>query len=119
MTVATVIKTSTKYTHLELGKDVDIGIAGYYTPEREVRLPDNGREVLYVVGRAVVESSCCGIKGNWTYAIIPGFVINWQYTQNEAGLPVSEVKPIADESTRERIRKLVEKKESAAMVGFW
>jgi hypothetical protein len=119
MTVATVIKTSTKYTHLELGQDVDIGIAGYYTPEREVRLPDNGREVLYVVGQAVVESSCCGIKGNWTYAIVPGFIINWQYTQNERDLPVSEVQPIPDEATRERIRQIVEKKESAAMVGFW
>jgi hypothetical protein len=67
----------------------------------------------------VVESSCCGLKGNWTYAIIPGYVINWQYTQNERDLPVSEVQPIPDEATRERIRQIVEKKESAAMVGFW
>lgn len=119
MATSTVVKTSTKYAHLELGKDVDIGIAGYYTPEREVRLPYKGREVLYVVGRAVVESSCCGATGSWTYAIVPGFIVDWQYTQNEKGLPVSEVQPIPDEATRERIRKLVEKKESAVMVGFW
>jgi uncharacterized linocin/CFP29 family protein len=119
MTVATAVKTGTKYTHLELGQDVDIGIAGYYTPEREVRLPYSDREILYVVGRAVVETSCCGIKGNWTYAIVPGYVINWQYTHNERGLPVSEVQPIPDEATRERIRQLIEKKESAVMVGFW
>jgi hypothetical protein len=119
MTKSTVIKTSTKYTHLELRENVDIGIAGYYTPEREVRLPYEGREVLYVVGQAVVESSCCGLTGNWTYAIVPGFVINWQYTQNERGLPVSDVQPISDEATKETIRQIIEKKESAVMVGFW
>ena len=42
----------TKYMHLELGKDVEIGIAGYYTPEKEIRLEHNGREVLYVIGSA-------------------------------------------------------------------
>jgi hypothetical protein len=118
MTISTIIKTGIKYTHLELGKDIEIAIAGYYTPEREVRLPYKGREVLYVVGKAVVESSCCG-TGSWIYAIVPGFIINWQYTRNEKGLPVSEVEPISDEAAQEKIRKLIEKNESAVMVGFW
>ena len=109
---------STKYTHLELGKDVEIGIGGYYTPQQEVRLKYDGREVLYVIGQAVVESSCCG-TGNWSYALVPGYIINWQHTQSEAGLPVSEVEPIADVEARENIRQTIQTKEGASLIGFW
>ena len=107
-----------KYTHLEAGKDVVIGIGGYYTPQQEVRLKYNGREVLYIIGRAVIESSCCG-TGNWTYTIVPGYIVNWQNTKNEAGLPVSEVEPISDEEAREHIRKIVQSNKAASLIGFW
>ena len=69
------VKTVT-YTHLELRNDVVIGIGGYYTPQREVRLKYNGREILYVIGQAVIESSCYG-TGSWTYAVVPGYIANW------------------------------------------
>ena len=76
---------STQYTHLELGKDVMAGIAGYYTPQKEVRLQHNGREVLYVIGEVVVESDChdgaCSV-GSWTYALVPGYVVKCQNTRN-------------------------------------
>ena len=110
--------TSTKYTHLELGKEVVAGIAGYYTPQQEVRLKYNGREVFYVIGQAVVESSCCG-PGSWTYALIPGYIINWQNAKNEAGLPVSEVEPISDEKARENIRQIIQTNEAASLISFW
>ncbi|MBA7649980.1 hypothetical protein ES703_57779 [subsurface metagenome] len=109
---------STKYTHLELDKDVEIGIAGYYTPQKEVRLKYNGREVLYVIGQAVVESSCCG-PGSWAYAIVPGYIINWQNMKNEAGLPVSEVESILDEEARENIRRIIQTNDAASLIGFW
>ncbi len=48
-----------KYTHLELNKDV-LTPSGYYNPRKEVRMSYNGREVLYTVSEAVIESSCCG-----------------------------------------------------------
>ena len=107
-----------KYTHLPLGQDVEIGIGGYYTPYEEVRLPHNNREVLYVIGQAVVESSCCG-TGNWKYAIVPGYITSWQTETNEAGLPVSDVEPIQDEETRITLRRLIETTEDAVLVGFW
>ena len=109
---------ATKYTHMELGKDVAIGIGGYYTPQQEVKLKYNGREVLYVTGQAVVESSCCN-TGTWTYAIVPGYIVNWQNTNNDTGLPVSEVEPIPDEETREKIRQIIQTKEAPSMIGFW
>ena len=109
---------NTKYTHLELDKEVEVGIAGYYTPQKEVRLKDNGREVLYVIGKAVVESSCCG-TGSWIYAIVPGYIINWQNTKNEAGLPVSEIEPILDAEARDKIRQIIQTNEAAALIRFW
>ena len=107
-----------KYTHLELGKDVEAGIAGYYTPEKEVRLAHNGREVLYVIGNAEVEASCCG-AGSWKYAVVPGYIVNWQNTKNEAELPVSEVEPILDKAAQNNLRRIIETTETAAQIGFW
>ncbi|MFC1985072.1 hypothetical protein ACFLT4_03410 [Chloroflexota bacterium] len=109
---------STQYTHLELDKDVESGIARYYTPEKEVRLKYDGKEVLYVVGSAVVEAACCGV-GSLKYAIVPGYILNWQNTKNEAGLPVSEVEPISDDKVRGDIRRTIETDESASPINFW
>ncbi len=114
---------STKYTHLPLSEDVE-AFAGYYTPEKEARLDYDGREVLYVIGRAVVESACADTDGqcaagNWIYAIVPGYIVSWQNTRNEAGLPVSETEPISDEQAREDIRQILETNEAASLIGFW
>ncbi len=106
-----------KYTHLELNENVNC-IAGYYTPQKEVRLKHNDREVLYVVGRAVIESSCCGV-GNWGYALVPGYIVNWQSERNNAGLPVSEVEPVSDEVARDSIRKVIKETEGISQTEFW
>jgi hypothetical protein len=107
-----------KYTHLELGKDVIFGIAGYYTPQQEVILPYNGREVLYITGQVTMESSCCSIPG-WAYVLIPGYVINWKNTNNEDGLPVSEVEPIRDHKARADITQAIEAREAISVINFW
>jgi len=118
MTTGTLSQTRTKYSHLELGKDVPTGIAGYYTPLREVRLPYNGREVLYVVGKAVLESSCCGTPGNWVYATVPGYVLEWQ-AEVENGLPVSRVLPVPGAGEREDIQRIISEGETVDLVMFW
>ncbi|MFC1980713.1 hypothetical protein ACFLVN_00480 [Chloroflexota bacterium] len=93
-----------KYTHLELDEDIKT-IAGYYTPIKEVRLKYDSREVLYMLGEAVIESSCCG-SGNWTYVLVPGYIVNWQNEKNENGLPVSEVERISDTRAQTVIKKI-------------
>lgn len=112
----------TNYTHLELNKDYSTGIAGYYSPEKEVRLHYDGREVLYVVGKAVIEatSTCCG-GGSCSYAIVPGYIVKWQNTKNEDGLPVSEVEPISEEQVKGDVKKIIETDENLPLlaVGFW
>ncbi len=106
-----------KYTHTKLEEDV-ICPAGYYTPLKEVRLKYNDREVLYMVGHAVMESSCCG-SARGTYVTVPGYIVNWQNKTNEAGLPVSEVEPISDEATRENIRRIIQEAEAISQIDFW
>ncbi len=106
-----------EYTHLPLNQEVT-GIAGYYTPLKEVRLPCRGKEVLYVVGQAALESSCCG-AACWVYGVVPGYIINWQKGRNEAGLPVSEVAPVSAKREREGIRQIIEEAESLSQVEFW
>ncbi len=107
----------TKYTHQELNKAVNAA-AGYYIPQKEVRLKYGNREVLYIVGQSTIESSCCGI-GSWGYAIVPGYIINWQSKVDENGPPVSEVEKISDTKTRIELKRIIEAAEPVTQIEFW
>jgi hypothetical protein len=106
-----------RYTHLELNRDI-LAPAGYYTPQKEVRLKYDGREVLYVLSHAMVDSSCCG-KSDYCQALVPGYVVRWQTEKNKEGLPISEVEPIFDEQVRDRIRKIIRDTENISQTEFW
>jgi hypothetical protein len=106
-----------KYTHLELNRDISC-VAGYYTPQKEVKLKHNDREILYVIGRAVIESSCCGV-GNWGYALVPGYIVSWQNETNDSGMPISEVEPVSDEASRVSIRRIIKEVENISQIEFW
>lgn len=106
-----------EYTHLKTNEDVTC-IAGHYTPLKEIRLPFDGREVLYVVGQAAIESSCCGVSC-WGYVLVPGYVISWQTRTNEAGLPVSEVEPVSERVAQDKISQIINEIESIPHVEFW
>ena len=106
-----------KYTHLELNKDV-LAPSGYYTPQKEVRFNYNGREVLYTVSQAVIESSCCGAS-DFSSVQIPGYILGWRVEKNFQGLPVSLIEPITDETTRDAIRKIIKNNEHIVLTEFW
>jgi hypothetical protein len=105
------------YTHLELSEDIN-ALAGYYTPQKEVRLPYGGREVLYVVSDAVVDSSCCG-TADFKAALIPGYILKWRAEKNEDGLYQSEVEPITDKTAKDSIRRKIREAENVTQVEFW
>jgi hypothetical protein len=107
----------TRYTHIELNQDINAP-AGYYTPQKEVRLKYNGREVLYVVSQTVVDSSCCG-EADFHSALVPGYLVRWHSGKNKEGLPVSEVEPVADKKVRDKIRKIIRETENVSQVEFW
>jgi hypothetical protein len=106
-----------KYTHLELNRDI-FAPSGYYTPQKEVRLKYDGREVLYTVSRTVIECSCCGATG-YNSALVPGYIVRWQAEKDEEGNPVSEVALVTDEKARDDIRKIIRENEYISRVEFW
>jgi hypothetical protein len=119
--MVTQVKT-TKYAHLPLNKDVE-AFAGYYTPEKEVRMVYKGRELLYVTGHVVVETTC-GIghnctSANYWYATVPGYIVAWQTEKSKEGLPVTEVEIITDAAAQNAIRDIILKDEAVARVDFW
>lgn len=105
------------YTHLELNKDVPTP-SGYYSPRKEVRLNYNGREVLYTVNEAVIESSCCGAN-DYCSITIPGYVVGWKAGKNSQGLPVSLIEPVTNENDRDAIRKIIKNNENIILTEFW
>jgi hypothetical protein len=104
------------YTH-KLHEEV-LSISGRYELDKEERLAYNGREFLYVIGDAVMDTSCCGY-GAWRYAVVPGFIVSWKSGTNQQGHPISEVEPIADEKTQQEIKKLLYEVEAVNQVQFW
>ncbi len=106
-----------KYTHLEINKDVPTP-SGHYTPQKEVRLKLDGREVLYVLREAVIDSSCCG-TGEFNSALVPGYIVRWRTKKNQDGTPVSLVESVNDEKTRDSIRLIIKEKEHIAQTEFW
>jgi hypothetical protein len=107
-----------KYTHLELGTDILIGIGGSYMLDKEVRMKHSGKELLYVTGHTNIESACCGVS-NWGYALVPGYIVSWQNQKDEKGLPLTEVEPITDEAVRQAVRQAIETQEAVIQVQFW
>ena len=75
----------------------------------EGKLNYRGKEVLYFVGMAQVENSCCG-RGGSAFIKVPGFVLSWKKGQNEMGRPISEVERIEGEKPQREIRKILEEK---------
>ena len=86
-------------------------IGGRYILSQEKRLSYNGRQVLYFIGCAVVDASCCG-PGGCTYALVPGYIKDWKYKSGRDGLFVSRVEPIRDADVQSEIRRLILKIDS-------
>ena len=105
-----------EYTHSELQKEVQ-SISGEYILDREEILTHERREVLYILGRATIDSSCCGV-GGCGYAIVPGYVRKLKIRRNPDGLWVSEVEPILDEKSRHDIENLLKERELVQQVQF-
>jgi hypothetical protein len=85
--------------------------------EEEGQLEVDGRTVLYVVGVAVIDSSCCG-EGGCRYALVPGYVRNLKTRRNADGLWVSEVESITDPKAKQEISQKLKNMEAIQQVQF-
>jgi hypothetical protein len=105
-----------QYVHRDLGQQV-VAIGGYFELVKEARVPFGGQELLYLVGHAAFETSCCGV-GGCAYALVPGFVASWKGGVNDSGCAVSLVEPIRDPVTQREVRRLIESEELVHQVVF-
>lgn len=104
------------FSHPELNVQVT-AIGGSYFMLKESRMQLGDEELLYLVGTAIFDTTCCG-TGGCAYALVPGMVCNWQYKTDEHGRPVSRVRPVSGERLRKKIRELIFKAESVHQVDF-
>ena len=71
-----------------------------------------GKEVLYLVGTAVIEASCCGTWG-CGFIKVPGYIREWKQGRNETGRPVSEVERIEAPDQQREIQDLLRERHPA------
>jgi hypothetical protein len=104
------------FVHPELGREVT-AIGGHYVFIKEIRLPYLGREILYFVGYAVLDSSCCGV-GGCAYVLVAGFIRQWKYKTDQNDGSNSRVEPIRDEAIQKEVRRLIQQREMVQQVTF-
>ena len=105
-----------EYTHQGLYQQVT-AIGGHYVLVKEARLPFHGGEILYLVGHAAFDTTCCG-PGGCAYALVPGLVRSWQSSRTEEGLAVSQVEPVREPDMQNEIRSLIGQLETVQQVVF-
>ena len=104
------------FTHPNLGQEVT-AIGGHYVFDKEIRMSYDSREVLYFVGYAVLDSSCCGV-GGVAYVLVPGFIRQLNYKKNHDDCFVSQIEPICDQTIQKKVRSIIQKKEMVNQVTF-
>ena len=104
------------FIHPKLDQEIT-AIGGHYILTKETCLPFQGRKLLYLVGYAVFDTTCCG-AGGCSYALVPGFILDWKSRNNADGIEVSKMEPIRDESLQDQIRRLILSKEQVQQVNF-
>ncbi len=111
------ISGSQKFIHPPLGETVEF-FGGRYFFLEEGRLTFHGKEVLYLLGVAVMESSCCG-RGGWAFIKVPGYIRTWKREVTTSGQYLSEVELISFAAEQKEITSILkEKYPECAQVNF-
>ncbi len=93
-------------------------IAGHFELDRELRLSHDGREVLVLLGTALVDTACCGTTG-MRYAVVPGYVLHWHSGGDEEGRATSEVEIVRDSAEQRAIGRAIRAHHTVNQVVFW
>jgi len=107
---------SIEYCHDELNKEVN-AIGGRYILTHEKRFSVDENEVLYLIGYALFDSTCCG-AGGCTYAVVQGTIQNWKKKKDENGNFVTDVVPIRNADLQQKIKNRIIENESVNQVVF-
>jgi hypothetical protein len=104
------------YTHPALNEEIT-AIGGHFVLIKENRLYREPHEILYYVGYAVVDTSCCGLGGT-AFAWVAGYIHDWQYRWTADGRPVSRIEPIRNESVKRDLSRSIKATEGVVQVNF-
>jgi hypothetical protein len=104
------------FIHPQLGREVT-AIGGHYVFGKEIRLPFHSREILYFIGYAVLDSTCCGV-GGVAYVLVAGFLRQWKYKKDQDDCFVSLIEPIVDQAVQKEIKSVIQKREMVYQVSF-
>lgn len=104
------------YIHDPLDTEVN-AIGGRYVFTDECRLPFSGRELLYLVGHALFDSTCCGF-GGCRYALVQGFITGWKKKTTPEGRYVTTVERISDAREQKEIQDLIHNRVTVNQVKF-
>jgi hypothetical protein len=66
-----------------------------------------------------MEAACCNIADDWVYALVPGYIVEWQSDTNEEGEKITTVQPIRNDREKVEIRKVIQEREGYVPVNFW
>jgi hypothetical protein len=105
-----------EYFHGELNKEVN-AIGGRYLLTHEKKISVDGKEVLYLTGYALFDSTCCG-AGGCTYAVVQGIIRNWKKRKDKSGNFVTDIIPIRDNDLQLTIKNQILKNEMVNQVVF-
>jgi len=105
-----------EYVHQTLGQEI-IATGGHYVVTEENRLPFKEREVLYLKGYALIDTSCCGL-GGCPFVHVKGSLLEWKSKVDVHGQDVSLVESISDERLKQSIHKTLQEKEVFHQIRF-
>lgn len=104
------------HIHLRLNCEIK-AIGGEYSFLKEGTVRLQKKTILYYVGCAVLNSTCCG-TGGVCFARVPGVVYDLKYKTDDAGAPISLVEPINDKTFQKKIRRILQETEMVHQVEF-
>lgn len=106
-----------EFVHPKLNTEIH-AIGGHYVFIKEERLGYASDQILYHVGYAVIDSSCCG-TGGAAYAQVAGYVRHWHCGTSENQQPLSLIEPIENKTDQNNIRQLIITREGVPQVNFF
>lgn len=104
------------FAHPRLGQEVT-AIGGHYVFGKEIRMRFRTREILYLVGYAVLDSTCCGV-GGVAYVLVAGFIQDWKYKKNQTDDAISRIELIRDLSIQKEVSRIIRQKEMVHQIAF-
>jgi len=109
-------KKNIVFIHEPLNTPVQ-AIGGQYMFIKEGRMIYKSNEILYLIGCALFDNTCCG-TGGVGYAIIPGYIVKWKNGINEQGKHISIISPVTSLDEQKEIHKIIMQKEKVFQVQF-